>query len=545
MDICNNIFEILSSDPNNYILLCSREETNIISDGCAALCKENLYSNGLKGLPEIVNSKDKFLCEGFFEKLGDIVKSGTDDTLECSLRLKTTDGNYEYFKIKCIFHSNSSGGSGTLLVVISLLPPEEVYRIELAKVFTNDRSPIQFIGQANKVMEKAPDTDFALIQFDISKFKVINEQYGESAGDEILEYFTGMLNMICSENQIFTRLSADVFMVLTPYEKEKDVEDMIDRINSSLTGYNNIPYTLYFGAIYITDKTKPIRKYGDEAAMARQSIKGDALNHVAFYTDEMKTRKKQQKYLEDHMEEALNNHEFVMFLQPKYSISLNKIVGAEALVRWISQEKGIISPGEFIPLFEENGFVIKMDRFIWEEACKLIKYWLDMGIQPLPISVNMSRKHFESDNSVEFLNELIEKYGIEKKYLEIEITETIDDINKEKGIDLLKKSGYTLLMDDFGSGYSSLNTLKNTQFDVVKIDRFFLQDLIDSERGQKIVEHTIHMAKDIGLALIAEGVETAEQANFLKQCGCDVAQGFFYARPMDVEAFHKLRNKNS
>lgn len=545
MDICNNIFEILSSDPNNYILLCSREETNIISDGCAALCKENLYSNGLKGLPEIVNSKDKFLCEGFLEKLGDIVKSDTDDTLECSLRLKTTDGNYEYFKIKCIFHSNSSGGSGTLLVVISLLPPEEVYRIELAKVFTNDRSPIQFIGQANKVMEKAPDTDFALIQFDISKFKVINEQYGESAGDEILEYFTGMLNMICSENQIFTRLSADVFMVLTPYEKEKDVEDMIDRINSSLTGYNNIPYTLYFGASYITDKTKPIRKYGDEAAMARQSIKGDALNHVAFYTDEMKTRKKQQKYLEDHMEEALNNHEFVMFLQPKYSISLNKIVGAEALVRWISQEKGIISPGEFIPLFEENGFVIKMDRFIWEEACKLIKYWLDMGIQPLPISVNMSRKHFESDNSVEFLNELIEKYGIEKKYLEIEITETIDDINKEKGIDLLKKSGYTLLMDDFGSGYSSLNTLKNTQFDVVKIDRFFLQDLIDSERGQKIVEHTIHMAKDIGLALIAEGVETAEQANFLKQCGCDVAQGFFYARPMDVEAFQKLRNKNS
>ena len=545
MDICNNIFEILSSDPNNYILLCSREETNIISDGCAALCKDKLYSNGLKGLPEIVNSKDEFLCEGFLEKLGDIVKNSTDDTLECNLRLRTTDENYEYFKIKCIFHSNSRGGSGTMLVVISLLPPEEVYRIELAKVFTNDRSPIQFIGQAKKVMEKSPDTDFALIQFDISKFKVINEQYGESAGDEILEYFTDMLNMICGKSQIFTRLSADVFMVLTPYEKEKDVEDMIYKINSSLIGYNNIPYTLYFGASYITDKKKPLRKYGDEAAMARQSIKGDALKHVCFYNDEMKNHKKKQKYLEDHMEEALNNHEFVMFLQPKYSISLNKIVGAEALVRWISQEKGIISPGEFIPLFEENGFVIKMDRFIWEEACKLIKHWLDMGIQPLPISVNMSRKHFESDNSVEFLNELIEKYGIEKKYLEIEITETIDDINKEKGINLLKKSGYTLLMDDFGSGYSSLNTLKNTQFDVVKIDRFFLQDLIDSERGQKIVEHTIHMAKDIGLALIAEGVETEEQANFLKQCGCDVAQGFFYARPMDVEAFQKLRNKNS
>lgn len=543
MDKCSNILEILSTDKNNYILLLNGGETHVISDGCAMLCKEEIRLRGLNGLSEIVDSKDEFLCRGFFDKLSNIVKSGMDDTLECSLRLKTSDGIYEYFRIKCIFHKDGSE-TDNILAAITLLSPEEVYRIELAKTFTNDRSPLQFIGQANKIMEKAPDTDFALIQFDISKFKVINEQYGESAGDEILEYFTGMLNMICGKNQIFTRLSADVFMVLTPYEDEKDVEDMIDRINSSLAGYKNIPYTLYFGASYITDKKKPLRKYGDEAAMARQNIKGDALKHVCFYNDEMKARKKRQKYLEDHMEDALKNHEFVMFLQPKYSISHNRIVGAEALVRWISKENGIISPGDFIPLFEENGFVIKMDRFIWEEACKLIRYWQDMGIQPLPISVNMSRKHFESENSVDFLDQLIKKYGIEKKYLEIEITETIDDINKEKGIDLLKKSGYTLLMDDFGSGYSSLNTLKNTQFDVVKIDRFFLQDLIDSERGQKIVEHTIHMAKDIGLALIAEGVETEEQAMFLEQCGCDVAQGFFYARPMDVEAFQKLRDKN-
>lgn len=543
MDISNNILEILSSDSNKYMMLCGGDETHIISDGCSMLCKEEISRNGLTGLHEIVNSKDEFLCNGFLEKLRTAAENGVNNTMECSLRLKTINGDYEYFQVKCTFCRNSNEYD-TMLVEITLLSPEEAYRIELAKVFTNDRNPMQFNNQANKIIEKSPDMDFALIQFDISKFKVINEQYGESAGDEILEYFTGMMNMICGENQIFTRLSADVFMVLTPYETEKDIQDMIDRINSSLTGYKNIPYTLYFGASYIIDKNKPLRKYGDEAAMARQSIKGDALKHVCFYNDEMKNRKKKQKYLEDHMEEALNNHEFVMFLQPKYSISLNKIVGAEALVRWINPEKGVISPGEFIPLFEENGFVIKMDHFIWEEACKLIKYWQDSGIQPLPISVNMSRKHFESENSAEFLDELIKKYGIEKRYLEIEITETIDDINKEKGIDMLKKSGYTLLMDDFGSGYSSLNTLKNTQFDVVKIDRFFLQDLIDSERGQKIVEHTIHMAKDIGLALVAEGVETEAQAQFLEQCGCDVAQGFFYARPMDVDTFQELRDKN-
>lgn len=544
MNLSNDILKILSSDPDNYILLHEGNTAHVIADGCSTLCKEELSKNGISALTGIVIDKDKGLCENFLGKIRDIEKNSGNSTSECCLRLRTTDNTYEYFKIRCTLSHDADDDSSVMLTYINLLSTEEAYRLELARTFTNDRSPVQFAEQVAKITARHTDKKFAFIQFDISKFKVINEQYGEAVGDEILEYFISMLNMICDETQVFTRLSADVFMVLTPYNTEKDIWDTIDKIDSSLSGYKNIPYTLYFGASYITDRNMPVRKYGDEAAMARQSIKGDALKHIAFYTDKMKTQKQKQKYLEDHMEEALKNHEFVMFLQPKYSISLNKIVGAEALVRWISREKGIISPGEFIPLFEENGFVIKMDRFIWEEACKLIREWMDAGIQPIPISVNMSRKHFVSNSSVDYLNKLIEKYDIEKKYLEIEITETIDDINKEAGMELLKENGFTLLMDDFGSGYSSLNTLKNTRFDIVKIDRFFLQDLIDSERGQKIVEHTILMAKDIGLALIAEGVETEEQAIFIEQCGCDIAQGYFYARPMDVTAFQELRKKS-
>ena len=181
-----------------------------------------------------------------------------------------------------------------------------------------------------------------------------------------------------------------------------------------------------------------------------------------------------------------------------------------------------------------------MDAYIWEEACKTIRSWIDEGWEPLPISVNVSRIHLKDNQFIDVLNHLIEKYQISKNYLEIELTETADSTQISEGISLLKDSGYTLLMDDFGSGYSSLNTLKDTQFDVIKIDRGFLQDFIGSERGQKIVEHTIQMTKSIGLDLVAEGVETKEQAQFLMGCGCDTAQGFYYAKPMTVEQFNEL-----
>lgn len=181
-----------------------------------------------------------------------------------------------------------------------------------------------------------------------------------------------------------------------------------------------------------------------------------------------------------------------------------------------------------------------MDAFIWEEACKVIRSWIDAGMEPLPISVNVSRLHLKDNQFVEVLNHLIDKYQISKEYLEIELTETVDGAKISEGISLLKENGYTLLMDDFGSGYSSLNTLMDTQFDVIKIDRGFLQDFIGSERGQKIVEHTIQMTKSIGLDLVAEGVETKEQAQFLMGCGCDTAQGFYYAKPMTVEQFNEL-----
>ena len=341
--------------------------------------------------------------------------------------------------------------------------------------------------------------------------------------------------------QLYVRLTADVFMIATPYETKEDILAFVSMLEQRLSGYENVKYTLAFGVCFVTDINTNLRLYGDGAALARQSIKGDALHKVAFYHESMRTDARKRKFLEDAMHQALENHEFVMYLQPKYSISTCKMVGAEALVRWQHPEKGLIPPNDFIPIFEENGFVIPLDEFMWEEACKLLAEWQREGKEMLPISVNVSRRHLIDDHFVEVLNHLIEKYQIPKHYLEIEITETEQSKMQERGIALLKENGYTLLMDDFGSGYSTLNMLKDTQFDVIKIDRVFLQNFIASDRGQKIVEHTIKMSQDIGLGMVAEGVETKEQAEFLSNCGCDIAQGFYYAKPMCVADFKQLQ----
>lgn len=246
------------------------------------------------------------------------------------------------------------------------------------------------------------------------------------------------------------------------------------------------------------------------------------------------------QHIEEDMNSALKNGEFLMFLQPKVSISTGRIIGAEALTRWRHHARGLISPGDFIPVFEKNGFILKLDRFIWESAARQIRSRIDAGIPPVPISVNVSRAYLKGKDTVKELYDLVKKYDIPIGLLQIEITESAESADVERSVELFKESGFTMLMDDFGSGYSSLNMLQKTKFDVLKIDRYFLNEFMVSERGRKILGHTISMSKDIGLDIIAEGVETKVQADFLSECGCDAAQGFLYSRPIDTDSFNSM-----
>lgn len=548
MTIEEEFTQVITTDESLFVLFWSQDlKWQVLGDGCRSLTKEEIRNHGLRGLEQIVEERDAELCRTFlteFQNGLDGVREVSpmrEHRMEVSLRLKTTDSSFGYYNVECHLQRGEDGRVCKLVTVIRALDPGEIYRLQLAQNVTNDKNPVSFTNEVQHLMEQHPDWKYVLIQFDVAKFKLINEQFGEEVGDELLSYFIQVLKLECNEYQLYTRLSADVFMIVSPYETEEDVLHFIDRLQGKLMGYKRILYTLVFGVCYIDDIHGNLRSYGDGAAYARQSIKGNALEYVAFYDEEMKKNARSRKFVEDNMELALKEREFVMFLQPKYSISENKMVGAEALVRWKHPERGIIPPMEFIPLFEQNGFVIKMDQYIWEEACRTIRCWLDAGVEPLPISVNLSRRHLRDNAFVDILNQLVVQYDIPKKYLEIEITESVEYEDLFGGIARLKESGFTLLMDDFGSGYSSLNALKDTPFDVVKIDRGFLQDFIRSEKGQRIVEHTVQMARDIGLDLVAEGVETEEQAVFLSQCGCDTAQGFYYAKPMTLDEFNDLR----
>lgn len=233
-----------------------------------------------------------------------------------------------------------------------------------------------------------------------------------------------------------------------------------------------------------------------------------------------------------------------MYLQPKYSISQNRIVGAEALVRWIHPERGMIYPNEFILVIEENGFIKMVDYYIWEEASRFIKKCIEIGIEDCPVSVNVSRHHLKDMEFVHVLLDDIKKYHIEKKLLELEITETANDEQIGQAAMRLKLDGFTLLMDDFGSGYSSLNVLLETPFDVIKLDKKFMDNMMSSDKGKLILEHMVSMAQKLGLGLLAEGVETREQVELLDKIGCDNVQGYYFARPMPQEEFFELLKKD-
>ncbi len=380
----------------------------------------------------------------------------------------------------------------------------------------------------------------AFLQFDIRRFKVINDIYGEMIGDEILDFVTEGLKKLCGEQQYFVNLRSDVFMIVTPYEEEEELTVFVSCIRETLGDFKHVKLQYTFGIYIVDDRNMELRQMEDRAAMARKAAKENIMSDTAFYQEQFKEMLYTRRFIEDSMKSGITQRHFQMYLQPKYSISQHTIVGAEALVRWIHPVKGMIYPGEFIPVLEENGFIRNVDYYIWEEACRFIKRCEDEGITECPISVNVSRHHLVEGEFIQVLNGMIDRIGIEKQHLELEITETVNNQQISEMSGQLKDGGFMLLMDDFGSGYSSLSILLETPFDVIKIDKKFMENMLVSKKGRLILEQVVAMAKKLDLGLLAEGVETREQVELLQEIGCDMVQGFYYAKPMPAEEFYEL-----
>lgn len=385
----------------------------------------------------------------------------------------------------------------------------------------------------------------AMIVFDVERFKIINDLQGMRVGDLVLIHIAGVLKeLVCIPN-CYSRIHSDVFCICMMYETKGEIIRFIEKIKKKIeTNEFGFEVKTSYGVYLPKDENDmAVNLMCDRASLAKKSIKYNAMQFCAFYDEEYRNEIMKDSRIEAEMEHALQEHQFLMYLQPKYNLENGEIVGAEVLTRWKHPVKGMIQPDDFIPLFEKNGFIIKLDEYMWEEACKAIHGWHQEGRRRFPVSVNVSRYHINNHRIEKILNELLTRYELTPQDLSLEITETMFFDNAEELYGLLKRlqdMGFRLEVDDFGAGYSSLNMLRNIPADVIKIDKSFLDDTLTSEKGKIVIRHTIAMAKELQLQIIAEGVETTEHVNFLKDSSCDVAQGYYFAKPMPLEEFNKL-----
>jgi FOG: EAL domain len=399
--------------------------------------------------------------------------------------------------------------------------------------------------KCRKLLTEHPKEKYAIIHLDIRHFHLYNTFFGDEAGNELLcRLADAFRDADYHTHWVFGRIDADVFLFLVPVTSKALIEEHITMLKNGLKEYRaDFLLEPACGVYFIEDISMSIEQMFSRATIAAKSNRTVSSSPIIYFNKEMEKKLTAEQFVINEMRTALDTDQFKIYLQPKYSLRTNKPVGAEVLVRWFHPEKGMVSPGAFIPVFERNGFILDLDRHMWEKSCALIKEWQDNGMTILPISVNISRVSMYSPGTVPFLKALVTRYGISPSYLDLELTETayMDDPEEiRRQLADLQNFGFKIHIDDFGSGYSSLNTLKDVPVDCLKLDMKFLSETESSYRNRMLLFSVVRMAKLLGLTVIAEGVETQAQAEYLKHIGCEYVQGFFFAKPMPVKDYEVL-----
>ena len=395
-------------------------------------------------------------------------------------------------------------------------------------------------------LDKEPKTYKYIAVLDINKFKMINKAYGYNIGDKILLSIGNKLEEIFGEAALISRYSNDYFAILFDYKE--NIYNLISKIVNKVENMKieNITYNLSInmGIYKVKDKDNNISAIMDKAIIAHSASKGNVYDRYHIYDEEMEKMLEEEGKIESEMYNALMAKEFKVYYQPKIYTDSEKLYGAEALVRW--EHKGqVISPSRFIPLFEKNKFILKLDVYIFEEVCKSMKKWKEeLGLEPT-ISINISRDHFMDEHFLEKYFMIVAKYGVNPNKIDLEITESAA---LEEGIDIveimnkIKKLGFLVSIDDFGTGYSTLSMLQDMPIDIIKVDKSFVDRIGKTKKN--IVDYIIKIAKELGLLTIAEGIETKEQRDYLLEKGCDVIQGYYYSKPLSTLDFEDyIKNK--
>lgn len=492
------------------------------------------------------NMQKEFSLGSNFENLKNISKScldkeikknGKNFTFHISLRT-LKDENKNFLGAFFIIHDKT--------LEVQKLEQERYFAIhdKLTNLFNRDG----FYEKIQEILKNAPNEKYLMICSDIDNFKFINDLFGRSTGDKFLVKIADAIKKYSRPEQIFARLESDRFALFT---KKSNFDEKIFLENTgefaSVSSNLNYPVNFHFGVYEIEDISMPVSLMCDRAFMALKTIKGNLQSKIVYYNSDIRNVIIHEQKLIGEFPSALANNQFQMYLQPQVKNDGN-VYGAEALVRWNHPNNSIMRPDDFVPIFESKGLITNLDQFIWNCAAQKLKEWKNNGIEDMYISVNISPKDFLYIDVYKTFVDLIKKYDISPKNLKLEITESAILMNLKAQLILINKLrafGFQIEMDDFGSGYSSLNMLKDIPFDVLKIDMAFLQATKNQERSIQILHSIIKLSKRLNMPVITEGVETKEQVDFLKDMGTDYYQGFYFARPMPVKDFEsKYIKKN-
>ncbi len=402
-----------------------------------------------------------------------------------------------------------------------------------------------FFHKVSKELKEKVTEEFDIVIIDIEKFKLVNENYGVEEGDHLIRHMAEVLDDVAQRIGGFcAHASADMFYIFAP-RTDDYLNTIIEYVDEDVAKYPlNMRLNVKYGIYQIENRETALLNMCDRARMAVNKVKGDYDRKYSYYDESFHDGMLEQQSIIDDMEKALEGEEFVVYLQPQVELKNETVHGAEALVRWQHPTRGMLSPADFVPLFEDNGFVTHMDMFVWEKTCQMIREWKDKGYRIVPVSVNISRKDFYKLDLAEHMKALVMKYKLNPFDLHLEVTESAYTENSKQIIhtlNKLRKMGFLIEMDDFGSGYSSLNMIYELPINVLKLDMKFMQ--ANNQDLEKVMKFVIGLAKSLNLSTTAEGVETKEQVELLKRMGCDTVQGFFYSKPIPESDFIKLINK--
>jgi EAL domain-containing protein (putative c-di-GMP-specific phosphodiesterase class I)/GGDEF domain-containing protein len=383
---------------------------------------------------------------------------------------------------------------------------------------------------------------YAVVQLRLEKYRNFCTAYGLHQGENLLEEIYSNISHILGKKEILAHVEKSDFALLLEYHSSDELNIRIKNImNTIRERCNGRHLTFSAGVCQVASKNDDAAQLLTFAGIAIP--KTPTINdEIEWFSDSMKEDQVWERRIEDDMEEALYKHEFQVYLQPKYSTKKETLSAAEALVRWVHPVIGFISPGKFIPLFEKNGFILQLDDYMLTEVARLQANWLSQGKKLVPISVNVSRAHFAEDNLAEHITYIVDRFKVPHEYIELELTESAffdDKATLLNTVRKLKNSGFKVSMDDFGAGYSSLNSLKELPLDIIKLDAEFFRSVDDITRSNLIVGETISLAKKLGMQIVAEGIETREQVDFLAQQDCDLIQGFYFSKPLPVTEFEE------